>query len=149
MKVNLVKYIITIFLIILIPINASAISCSKCDSLGDSEKITHCQKTCSITETDVGTANCDDIFGGKFGKYLTNAIRIMRYAVPLLLIGLSIADFFKALASQDDSQIKKAISTFKTRAIIGLLIFFVPTLINLILKMSGLSETYDICILDI
>ena len=90
-------------------------------------------------------ADCNSIFGGKFGDYLRDALKLVRFAVPIILIAFTIKDFFQCLASQDSDGLKKAISSFKTRAIIGVLIFFLPTIINFILDLTGIGADYKIC----
>lgn len=86
-------------------------------------------------------ANCDDFFNGKFGSYLSDALNLIRFASPIVLIGFTIKDFIGALASQNGDELKKAISTFEKRAVIGVLIFFLPTLINFVLNLIGINST--------
>ena len=46
-------------------------------------------------------------------------------------------DFGKAVLAQDEQNMKKAQSTFMKRLIIGVIIFFVPTIINLLLHLAN------------
>jgi hypothetical protein len=95
-------------------------------------------------ETD-GTTNvdCNTIFGGKFGELLKDILSLLRFAVPILIIGLSVVDFIKAVAAQDQNEIKKAANKFAKRLLIGVIIFLLPTLLDLILDLAGVE--YGTC----
>jgi hypothetical protein len=95
-------------------------------------------------ETD-GTSNtdCNTIFGGKFGELLKDILSLLRFAVPILIIGLSVVDFIKAVAAQDQNEIKKAANKFAKRLVIGVLIFLLPTILDLILDLAGVE--YGTC----
>ena len=93
-----------------------------------------------ITTSDL---DCDGIFAGAFGNALKRILNLIRFAVPVLVIGLSSVDFVKALVSQDNSEIKKATSKMTKRLIIGIIIFLLPTLLELILNIAGIE--YGTC----
>lgn len=88
-------------------------------------------------------ANCNSIFSGQFGVVLKNALSLLRFAVPLIIIGLSIVDFIKATAAQNDSEIKKAANKLVKRMIIGVIIFLLPTVLEFILYLAGIE--YGTC----
>ncbi len=70
----------------------------------------------------------------KFLQYIFVAIRV---ATPSLVLILIIKDFVQAVAAQKDDDIKKAQAAAIKRLIIGVIIMFVPTIVNLILDLMG------------
>ncbi len=91
-----------------------------------------------------GDIDCS-IFNGDFGKILKQVLDITRFAGPVLTIVLSIMDYIKALASQSQEDIKKANGRFIKRLIISVLIFIVPTLLEILLNWAG--NAYGVCAL--
>ena len=56
-------------------------------------------------------------------------LTFFKIAIPLLIIGLGMFDFGKAVVSSKDDEIKKSAKTLMYRAIAGIVIFFVPSLV--------------------
>lgn len=83
--------------------------------------------------------SADSIFCGRFGEFLQKILDIMRFLVPLIIIGLSVVDFIKALAGQKQDEIKQAANKFIKRLIIGVAIFLIPTIIDLVLGIFGIE----------
>ena len=54
---------------------------------------------------------------------------IFKIAIPLLIIAFGIFDFGKAVTAGKDDEIKKSVKTLMYRAIAGIVIFFVPTIV--------------------
>lgn len=92
------------------------------------------EKTCKI---DCG------LFGGAFGAFLKDILSLIRFVVPLIILGLSIIDFIKATAAQNESEIKKAATKLVQRMIVGVLIFVLPTLLEVILAIADIP--YGTC----
>ncbi len=66
---------------------------------------------------------------------------ILKIVIPMILIILGIIDFGKAVLSSDDKSIKDAAMTLAKRLIAGVIIFFIPTVINVVFSyISGFSE---------
>lgn len=107
------------------------------------------QESITMKKEEVNKENCDTLFGTNTltGKYLHDIYNILKFAVPLLLLGLSIKDFGGAIVSQDEGAKKKALNTLFQRIIISILFFVVPTILNLILKLLGFTLGIDTCIL--
>lgn len=98
-----------------------------------------------VTEVEFNeSCNLDcGIFGGNFGKLLKEVLAIIRFAVPVIIIGLSIVDFIKATTDQKDTEIKKAASRLVKRLIIGVIIFILPTLLEFVLYLADIP--YGTC----
>ena len=56
-------------------------------------------------------------------------LTFFKIAIPLLIIGLGMFDFGKAVVASKDDEIKKSAKTLMYRAIAGVVIFFIPTLV--------------------
>ena len=67
---------------------------------------------------------------------------IIKIIVPLILIIMGSIDFAKAALSGDDKSTKEAAVQFSKRVLIGLIVFFIPTILDFFLSLiSGASET--------
>ena len=62
---------------------------------------------------------------------------IIKILVPLLLLVFGSIDMGQAVLSSDDKAISKAASSLVTRAIAGIIIFFIPTIINFTTSLIG------------
>lgn len=73
------------------------------------------------------TGFCDEAADilGFIGWILT----VFKIAIPLLIIGYGMFDLGKAVVGGKDDDIKKASKSLMYRAIAGVLIFFVPTIV--------------------
>ncbi len=77
----------------------------------------------------------------ELNKFLQDIFFLIKLATPILVIVLSTIDYIKALASSNADELKKTNGKTIKRLIIGLLIFFLPFLLDLIFHLFGL---YDI-----
>lgn len=140
---------------------------SKCKGIQSSSDYDKCMANCqssinsgsnSSSSNNVGTqtekitmkkenkqeANCDTLFGTNtiVGKFLHDIYNIIKFIVPILLLGLSIKDFATAITSQNDNAKKVALITFSKRLIIAILILVVPTLLNLIFNLFEINTCF-------
>ena len=53
------------------------------------------------------SVECNGIFDGEFGKILKEILDLVKFVVPVLIIGLSIIDYMKALAAQNKMILKR------------------------------------------
>ena len=60
---------------------------------------------------------------------------VIRTATPILMVVLITVDMVKAMASSKEDEMKHAQQNAIKRILIGVIIFFVPTLINLLLNI--------------
>ena len=79
---------------------------------------------------------CDPQTGllGVFG-FVGNIITFIKIAVPIILILMGSIDLTKAVMASKDDEIKKAQSTLLKRAIVGVVIFFIPSIVTLLMNM--------------
>ena len=86
-------------------------------------------------ELNVYTEEGCQIFGDDLLKTINDIMNVVKIAIPLLLIGLVTYDFATAVFASDDKAINKAKSNAIKRIIIAVVIFFVPTIINLLFNI--------------
>jgi len=82
-------------------------------------------------------------------KIVGYLITIIKILIPLLLILLGSIDFGKAVVASDDKAINKAATTLVTRAVAGIIIFFIPTIIHFVVGLvnswSGVKSEFENC----
>ncbi|MBE6161231.1 MAG: hypothetical protein E7158_03325 [Firmicutes bacterium] len=78
--------------------------------------------------------SCKQILGTNTLKMVKDAYNILRFAVPIALVGFSTMDFIKAITSQKADELQTAIKKFTSRLIIGLVILVLPTILYFILN---------------
>ncbi len=77
----------------------------------------------------------------KIWKLVGNILFIFKIVIPLLVIIFGMIDLGKAVVASKDDEIKKAAKSLGMRALAGLIIFFIPTLVGfLFLMVDGISE---------
>lgn len=76
-----------------------------------------------------------------FGQFLKDVFGFVKILVPALVLILSTIDYFKSLSSSSEDAIKKANGRTIKRVAIGLILFFLPFLLELLFELFGL---YDI-----
>ncbi len=79
----------------------------------------------------------------ELGQFVDGAFLFIKIAAPVLVLILSTLDYIKAISNSNQDDIKKANQRTIKRAIIGLIIFFLPFLLELLFHLFGL---YDISI---
>lgn len=90
----------------------------------------------SGNEVDVTPyAACED-----FKDLTRDAWFIIRVAAPVLLLVFGAIDFAKATMAEDEKQIKKATSDFVKRLVICICIFFLPTVVDLIVGLMNYGQ---------
>ena len=70
-----------------------------------------------------------------------NVLKWLKYIAPALVIIFTMLDFIKAIASQNDDDMKKAQGKFVKRLIVAALLFLLPLIINFVLQTFGLFDS--------
>lgn len=98
-------------------------------------------------EEIVKIEDCDTLFGSELLAYIDEIMAIIRIAIPIMLIGLIVYDLLTGVFANSDDQTKKAKDRTIKRIIIAVVIFFVPTLINLTFSIVNdiWGEKFEIC----
>ena len=93
--------------------------------------------------TLASSVNCNTIFGSKNDpesiRYLVNDIlKIPQIAVPILIILLGTIDFGTAVISSKEEGMKKAQTKFITRIFIGVCVFLVPVIMDVLMALADI-----------
>lgn len=81
--------------------------------------------------------SCEGLLGENLINKINSYLNIIKIAVPIILIAFGIVDFTKAVFSENEDSMKKAQKDFIKRLAIAMLIFFVPTILNLLLTLAN------------
>lgn len=82
-------------------------------------------------------------------QFVGYILMVFKIVVPLLLIIWGAMDLGKAVVASKPEEITKAVTGLAKRALAGIVIFFIPTLVGVIFSIvSGFSDVksdYDVC----
>ena len=81
--------------------------------------------------------DCEGLLGEDLINKINSYLNIIKIAIPIILIVLGIIDFTKAVFASDAELMNKAKTDFAKRIAIAILIFLVPTILNLILGLAN------------
>ena len=74
---------------------------------------------------------------------------MFKIVIPILILIFGMIDLGKAVVASKDDEIKKAAKSLGMRALAGVLIFFVPTLVGFVFTLvdsfGDVESDYDIC----
>lgn len=97
----------------------------------------------------VGENICGDTNILKALRFVGYLLALARLFVPLLIIGFGIFDIYKTVIAGTMDSFSKQLKSFGMRLIIGILIFFVPTICGVVLnQLEGfnvISSEYKSC----
>lgn len=80
---------------------------------------------------------------GELVKILRQIYMYIKIIIPVLIIGLGIADLLKSLGTGKDDDLKKAINKFAKRIILAIVFILVPIIISILINISGVTSQYD------
>ena len=81
--------------------------------------------------------NCESLLGENLINKINSYLKIIKISIPIILIGLGVVDFTKAVFADNEDTMKKAQKTFIKRLIIAIIIFLVPTFVSLLLNLAN------------
>ena len=76
---------------------------------------------------------------------------VFKIVIPIILIVFGMLDLGKAVVGSKDDDIKKAVKQLAMRAVAAVVIFFIPTLVSMILGLvsnfqsSGARDDFNVC----
>ncbi|MCI8575803.1 MAG: hypothetical protein HFI09_04970 [Bacilli bacterium] len=96
------------------------------------------------------TSYCsDDLELLKTFKFIGRILSIVKILIPLVIIVLGAIDFFKAVVASKDDEIKKSMKSLMFRVLAGVIIFFIPTIVNLVFMLiddwGNYRTDYSVC----
>ena len=85
--------------------------------------------------SETGELDCTQVIKGDLLTYIEKILSLMKYAGIILCIGLTIADFAKAIIGDDKDALNKITKKAFIRIILVALLFFLPIIINFVLSI--------------
>ena len=74
---------------------------------------------------------------------------VFKIVIPIIIIIFGMIDLGKAVVASKDDEIKKSIRSLALRALAGIVIFFIPTIVNLVFMLvddwNKYSTDYSKC----
>ena len=90
-------------------------------------------------EEGAGKTGCA-LIGDTTMSYIRKAYDLLRFIVPIIIIVFSIIDFAGVVISGEDDKMAKAKSKFIKRMIIGVVILFIPIILEILLQLVGILD---------
>lgn len=76
-------------------------------------------------------------------------LTVFKIVIPIIIIIFGVIDLGKAVVASKDDEIKKSVKSLAMRAVAGIVIFFIPTLVGLVFNIVGgfsdLKQEYHVC----
>jgi pimeloyl-ACP methyl ester carboxylesterase len=92
---------------------------------------------------------CDEPTVMSVLRYVVLMIKILKAAIPIMLIITVMIKFASAITKHDNDLLAKATKSVVPNLIAAVLIFLVPTFVNLVVKISFPNSDYTKCISDV
>ena len=81
---------------------------------------------------------------GKIINIVSTLITVVKFGVPILLIIFGMLDLGKAVVASKEDEIKKGQQMFIKRIISAILVFFVITVVQLVVNLASSSDDGDL-----
>lgn len=133
--------------------------CSKSDGSWVCDEYVAVVSTSTVATTSQGTSTsggsssnvstssvnvCSDASLIPTYKFIGQIIRIAKIFIPIIIIGFGMLDLFRSVTSAKPEEIAKSLKTLLFRVIAGVLIFFLPAIINFIFSfVDNWSNQYE------
>lgn len=102
-----------------------------------------------LANSGVEALSCSDENVMKVLKLFSVLFIILKIAIPLIILILGTISLAKVVISDDQSMLSNAISSFIKRFILGVFIFFLPTLISTIIgyidEANNVKSEFAVC----
>lgn len=140
------KGIITLLLIVtcvmfISPINANALEVNSVSIVEKNESnllsntINIAASKCPPSKAILGDVDCEDSVA-----WLVQIIfNIVKIVGPILVVLLSSVDFIMVIIKSDNDQFQKAQKKLITRLVLALLLFLIPTIVQVLLQVFGIT----------
>lgn len=87
-------------------------------------------------ENNPGNSDTDCNVLGEFGEDLQSIFNVFKIVAPILTLVLSTYDFVVSITSKAAEGLQKSSKKFVTRLVLVVLLYLLPTLINLLLQLT-------------
>lgn len=109
----------------------------------DNQNIDSNVKTTQHADGVIVETNCNGIFGD-FQDDLVQILKIFRILAPIIVAAFSVYEYLIAVINKDADALKKCNSRLLKRLILMAVLFLLPSLVNLLLKLVG--DNYGVCL---
>lgn len=92
-------------------------------------------------ENNSGDSDTDCNVLGEFGEDLQSIFNVFKIVAPILTLVLSTYDFVVSITSKAAEGLQKSSKKFVTRLVLVVLLYLLPTLINLLLQLTISGST--------
>lgn len=88
---------------------------------------------------------CSDII--KTLRLVSISVMVVRICVPMFIIIMGTLDIYNTVSSGKTDDLKKNLTILGKRMIIGLIVFFIPTIVRLVVNgLGGNDSNYQVCV---
>lgn len=88
---------------------------------------------------------CSDII--KTLRLVSISVMVVRICVPMFIIIMGTLDIYNTVSSGKNDDLKKNLTTLGKRMVIGLIVFFIPTIVRLVVNgLGGNDSNYQVCV---
>jgi len=102
-----------------------------------------------VSTPQAGTSYCSNPEFIKPFKFLGRIFTVVKIIIPLIIIAFGIWDMMRSVISSKEDEIKKSIRSLLFRVAAGVIIFFIPTIINTVFRLvddwNQYSTDYSNC----
>ena len=82
-------------------------------------------------------------------RFVGHIVLVFKIVIPIVLLFLGALDFFRAITSSKDEEIKKSARSFAFRVISAVVIFFLPTIVSVLFSFvdswAGIRGDFNAC----
>ncbi len=90
---------------------------------------------------------CSDLW--QIWQIIGWVLLVFKIVIPIIIILFGMIDLGKAVVASKDDEIKKSIKSLAMRAVAGVVIFFIPTLVGVVFKLvdgfNAVKGEYNVC----
>jgi len=100
----------------------------------------------TLDPTIVGEGFCEEDSTKKALSLVGIILMIAKVLVPLIIIVIGSIDLFKAIMSKDEKDLMKSIKSIGLRLLVGVFIFFVPTIVDVVIDLVRDGHNENQCV---
>ena len=82
-------------------------------------------------------------------RFVGHIVLVVKIVIPIILLFLGALDFFRAITSSKEEEIKKSARSFAFRVISAVVIFFLPTIVSVLFSFvdswAGIRGDFNAC----
>jgi len=100
----------------------------------------------TLDDTIVGDGFCEEDSTRRVLSLVGIILMIAKVLVPLIIILIGSIDLFKAVMSKDEKDLMKSVKSIGLRLLVGIFIFFVPTIVDVVIDLVRDGHNENQCV---